>query len=64
MLGCVRTVHAQMGGRVALRRAGKHEGTAGVTAGVQTPATLVVGASKATLNRNALSGSNLRVLRV
>ena len=44
--------------------AGKHEGAAGVTAGVQTPATFVVGAAKATRNRNALSGSNLRVLRV
>ena len=45
-------------------RPGKHEGAAGVTAGVQTPATPVVGAAKATRNRNALSGSNLRVLRV
>ena len=39
-------------------------GAAGVTAGAQTPATLGVGAANATHNRNALSGSNLWVLRV
>ena len=32
-------------------------GAAGVTAGVQTPVTLVVGAGKATLIRRTLSGS-------
>ena len=36
---------------------GRHTGAAGVTAGVQTPATLVVGAEKATLTRRTLSGS-------
>jgi len=37
--------------------AGGPTGAAGVTAGVQTPATLVVGAEKATLTRRTLSGS-------
>ena len=36
---------------------GRPTGAAGVTAGVQTPVTLVVGAEKATLTRRTLSGS-------
>ena len=36
---------------------GRLTGAAGVTAGVQTPVTLVVGAEKATLTRRTLSGS-------
>ena len=38
-------------------RTGPPAGAAGVTAGVQTPVTLVVGAEKATLTRRTLSGS-------